>query len=206
MDIERFRELPLMGILRGVKEGSMEPLAECLVSSGLRTVEIAMNTPGAPGLIERMRAAAGKRLSVGAGTVLAKKDLKAALGAGASFIVMPTLERALVRTCVRRGIPVFPGAFTPGEVLEAWRAGATMVKVFPAKFFGPGYIKELKGPLDSVELMACGGVNPSNIKDFFTAGASAVAFGAGVFKKEWLRARDFESIENSIKHLISSCK
>ena len=79
-----------------------------------------------------------------------------------------------------------------------------MVKVFPAKFFGPAYFKEIKAPLQDIELLACGGVNTDNIQSFFTSGASAVAFGASVFKKEWLESRQFDSIGNAIKKLVTA--
>jgi 2-dehydro-3-deoxyphosphogluconate aldolase/(4S)-4-hydroxy-2-oxoglutarate aldolase len=81
-----------------------------------------------------------------------------------------------------------------------------MVKVFPAKFFGPEYIKEIKGPFDNIELLACGGVTPANIKSFFSCGASAVAFGASVFKPESLAARNFDSIGSSLRELIAAFK
>jgi 2-dehydro-3-deoxyphosphogluconate aldolase/(4S)-4-hydroxy-2-oxoglutarate aldolase len=99
---------------------------------------------------------------------------------------------------------VFPGAFTPQEIYNAWVAGATMVKIFPAQFMGPGYIKEIKSPFDSIDMLACGGITPENIRSYFDCGASAVAFGGSVFQEEWLKARDFDSIGRSIKALISA--
>ena len=202
MDINQFKKLPIMGILRGVGLDTIEALVESVVSSGLKTIEITMNTPAAPRLIRQMVASADSRLMIGAGTVLTLDDLKAALDAGATFIVLPTLVREVVEYCRKKNISVFPGALTPQEIYNAWQAGATMVKVFPAKFFGPAYFKEIKAPLAGIELLACGGVRPDNIKEFFSAGASAVAFGASVFKPEWLKKRDFLSIEKSIKALI----
>ncbi|MCX5702132.1 MAG: bifunctional 4-hydroxy-2-oxoglutarate aldolase/2-dehydro-3-deoxy-phosphogluconate aldolase, partial [Candidatus Omnitrophica bacterium] len=101
--------------------------------------------------------------------------------------------------CVKNKIPAFPGALTPQEICEAWKEGATMVKVFPAKFFGPEYFKEIKGPFNDIELMAVSGVTPKNICEYFASGASAIAFGASVFKKEWLEKKDFQSITAAIK-------
>ncbi|MFC1624338.1 bifunctional 4-hydroxy-2-oxoglutarate aldolase/2-dehydro-3-deoxy-phosphogluconate aldolase [Candidatus Omnitrophota bacterium] len=202
MDIDRFKKRPIMGILRGVKRDSIEPLTETIVSSGLETIEITMNTSGAPQLIQKMVKVAQKRLTVGAGTVLTMDDLRLALDSGATFIVLPTLVRDVVRYCVKKKIPVFPGALTPQEIYNAWLAQATMVKVFPAKFFGPSYFKEIKGPFKDIELLACGGVTPDNIRTFFSSGASAVAFGGSVFKSEWLKAGQFSHIEQSIKALI----
>lgn len=206
MDVNQFKELPIMGILRGIDADAIEPLTETIVSSGLRTVEITMNSPGASGLIKRMKKAAGNRLTIGAGTVLTISDLCRALDAGATFIVLPVLIKDVVEHCVKDKIPVFPGALTPQEIFNAWQSGATMVKVFPAKFFGHGYFKEMKAPFQDVEILACGGVTPENIRLFFSSGASAVAFGASVFKKEWLRTKAFTKIEQAIKSLVFACR
>jgi len=193
-----------MGILRGVEAACIEPLTESIVSSGLKTIEITMNTPSAEDLIRQMVKISKGRLTVGAGTVLNMESLNQALRAGATFIVMPTLIPDVTEYCVKKKIPVFPGALTPKEIYDAWRAGATMVKVFPAKFFGPTYFKEIKAPFQDVKLLACGGVNTENVKSFFSNGASAVAFGASIFKKEWLSNGEFSKIEQSIKSLIQA--
>jgi 2-dehydro-3-deoxyphosphogluconate aldolase/(4S)-4-hydroxy-2-oxoglutarate aldolase len=204
MDLDRFRELPLMGILRGVTADSIEPMVETAISSGLQTIEITMNTPGAPDLIRRAVKSAQGRLMIGAGTVVTSEHLKLALDAGARFIVSPMLVYDVVEYCHDNEIPVFPGAFTPQEIYNAWVAGATMVKIFPAQFMGPGYIKEIKGPFNSIDMLACGGITPENIRSYFDCGASAVAFGGSVFREEWLKACDFDSIGRSIKALISA--
>jgi 2-dehydro-3-deoxyphosphogluconate aldolase/(4S)-4-hydroxy-2-oxoglutarate aldolase len=203
MEIGKFKQLPLLGILRGIEAKIVEPLVETVVASGLKTIEITMNTVDAPGLIRRAVKAANGRLVVGAGTVLTMDDLYAALDAGATFIVLPVLVPDVVKYCAQNSIPVFPGAFTPREVYNAWLAGATMVKVFPAGFLGPKYLAELKGPFNDIELLACGGVNPDTIGMFFSSGASAAAFGSGTFKKKWLEHGDFSNIRRSIEELIS---
>lgn len=204
MDLSRFKELPIMGILRDVDESVIEPLADTIISSGLRAVEIAMNTKDAPKLIKQMVKCSKGNLMVGAGTVLSVDDLKQALDAAATFIVLPTLIEDVVRYCIKNSIPVFPGAFSPQEIYNAYNSGATMVKVFPVKFFGPSYIKEIKGPFKDIKLLACGGINSKNIKEFFSCGASAVAFGGSIFKKELLEERAFSKIGESIKELINS--
>ena len=204
MDLDRFRELPLMGILRGVQAESIEPVIEMAISSGLQTVEITMNTPGAPDLIRRAVKSSQGRLMIGAGTVVTSEHLKVALDAGARFIVSPMLVYDVLEYCRDNEIPVFPGAFTPQEIYNAWVAGATMVKIFPAQFLGPQYIREIRGPFNSIDMLACGGITPENIRSYFDCGASAVAFGGSVFQEEWLKARDFDSIGRSIKALISA--
>jgi 2-dehydro-3-deoxyphosphogluconate aldolase/(4S)-4-hydroxy-2-oxoglutarate aldolase len=204
MQLDRFRRKPLMGILRGVTAEQLPPTLASAVSGGLETLEITMNTPGAAELIAQAKATVGGELVIGAGTVLTLESLDSALAAGASFIVMPTLVEDVVSECVRRGVPVFPGALTPQEIYTAWRAGAAMVKVFPSKFFGPDYFRELKGPFDEVLLLACGGVSASNLGEFAACGADAYAFGGSVFNLAWIQAGEFARIEQSVRTLVDA--
>ncbi|MBU0503711.1 MAG: bifunctional 4-hydroxy-2-oxoglutarate aldolase/2-dehydro-3-deoxy-phosphogluconate aldolase [Candidatus Omnitrophota bacterium] len=204
MDVAAFKKKPVLGILRGVEIGIIEPLVEAVISAGLEALEITMNSPGAPELIRKARQVCGDRLTLGAGTVLTLQDLKSALQSGASFIVTPVLVRDVVEYCVKNKIPVFPGALSPQEVYQANEAGATMVKVFPAKFFGPEYFRELKGPFNNIEFLACGGVTPDNLKDYFACGVSAVSFGASVFRKDWLAVKDLKSIAQAVKRFMDA--
>jgi 2-dehydro-3-deoxyphosphogluconate aldolase/(4S)-4-hydroxy-2-oxoglutarate aldolase len=202
MDIKKFKELPILGIVRGVEQSQLEPLLEAVIAAGLKHLEITMNTPQACELIKEAVKISKGRLTIGAGTVLHSADLRVALDSGATFIVSPVLVLEVVKACHDRKIPVFPGAFTPQEIYHAWEAGATMVKVFPASFFGPSYFKEIKGPLEKIELLACGGVKADNIKSFFANGASAVAFGGSIFSKERLANKDFKAIETDVRMLL----
>jgi 2-dehydro-3-deoxyphosphogluconate aldolase/(4S)-4-hydroxy-2-oxoglutarate aldolase len=204
VDIDRFKKLPLMGIVRGLKLEDVQPLVEVSMEAGLGTIEVTMNTPEAPKIIAQMRKVSAGKVMVGAGTVLSESDLKAALDAGAGFIVMPVFDEMIVKSCVEKSVPVFPGALTPQEVFKAHEAGATMVKVFPASVFGPSYIKALKGPFDGIKLMAVGGVNLENIDEYFSSGADAVAFGASAFKKRWLESKDFASIGRLIGEYVKA--
>ena len=202
MDVARFKQLPILAILRGIKASEVEPLIEAVVSSGLKTIEFTMNTDGAASLIRKAVVRSKNRLAIGAGTVLDMKSLRAALDSGATFIVMPVMVKDVTAFCVKHRIPVFPGALTPQEIDVAWRAGATMVKVFPSSCFGPEYFKEIKGPFQDIKLLATGGVRPENLKDYFACGADAVSFGASVFKKEWLAQKDFAAITQAIASYV----
>ena len=206
MDFSRFEALPLLGILRGVTAPMLAPLAEVVASAGLRAVEITMNTAGAAEKISELSGNASRRFLVGAGTVLSRSNLDEALAAGAEFIVMPMLEREVVRRCVDLGVPVLPGALTPQEVFEAARAGATLIKLFPASVFGPRYFKELRGPFSDVRLLACGGVNTANLDEYFTAGAVAAAVGGSIFRSDWLNAGEYPKIESALAALVGECR
>lgn len=203
MDITKFKKTPIMGILRGISIDLIEPLVETVISAGLATIEITMNTKDADKIIRNAVKTARGRLMIGAGTVLNPELLKAGLDSGATFIVTPVLIDEVTDYCVKNVIPIFPGALTPTEVHRAWNAGATMVKVFPAGVFGPSYFKELKGPFNNIELMACGGVTAGNVRSYFAEGASAVTFGASIFKEDWLGRGYLKRIELSIRKLVT---
>ena len=204
MDLGEFRKKPLLGILRGITPHELEPLFETILASGLRAVEITLNTEGAAGLIKNAVKLYGGRLMIGAGTVLTPKDLRTALSAGATFIVSPVVVPPVIEYCAKRKIPVFPGALVPQDIYAAWQAGATMVKVFPAGCFGPAYFKELKGPFPGIELLACGGVTPENLPVYWKNGASAFAVGSGVFRREWIAAKKFHLIRNKLRKYLAA--
>jgi 2-dehydro-3-deoxyphosphogluconate aldolase/(4S)-4-hydroxy-2-oxoglutarate aldolase len=197
-------ELPLLGILRGISEEHINALVDICKKTGIKYLEVTMNTSDAGQLIRKMIQTAGDEIHIGAGTVRDKKELDEALLAGAEFIVSPSLIEEVVVTCVKEHVPVFPGALTPTEIHKSWSMGATMVKLFPAGLFGPGYIGMLKAPFNSVRIMVTGGVNEQNIAEYFRQGADAAAFGAGIFRMEWLKARKYDMIEEHLVALIQA--
>ena len=202
MNLSEFKAQPIMGILRDIDEDSIEPLINTVIASGLKTIEIAMNTPNAANIIRKCVDTAKGKLTIGAGTVLTVDNLKIALDSGASFIVSPTVVDKVVDFCVKDSIPVFPGALTPQEIYNAHIKGASMVKVFPANRFGPDYFKEVRGPFKGISLLACGGIRPDTIKSYFDAGASAVAFGGSIFNRDLIKNGNFNRIKKSIEDLI----
>lgn len=204
MNLTEFKKFPLVGIVRGVPADCLEPLLNAVISAGLKTIEITLNTPGALGLIKQAAKSASGKLTIGAGTVLTADEAKQAVNNGATFIVSPVLVEEVVKYCRDKNICVFPGALTPQEIYRAWSAGATMVKVFPAQVFGPAYFKEIKGPFNDIELLACGGVRPQNAREFLSSGASAVAFGGSVFSKERFLNKQFTQIEADVRLLVES--
>ena len=182
----------ILGIIRGATKENIIPVIEAAIAGGLKDIEITLNTPNALDLIKL----ASQKYQVGAGTVLTLTEAQAAIAAGAKFIVSPITDPAMVKYCQKNNIPVYPCGVTPNEVYTAWQLGATMVKVFPAKAYGgPSFIKELKAPFNNIKLLACGGVTPQNIKEYFAAGASAVALGNSVFNKQWMDEGKFGLIQ-----------
>ena len=202
--LNKIKEQPIVGVLRGIKEEHLHVLADTIISAGLKTVEITMNTPHAANLIRKLADVSGGNLLVGAGTVLNRQDLYDALEAGAKFIVTPSIIEQVIEYCYLNSVPVFPGALTPTEIHKAWQMGASMVKVFPASLFGPGYFRDIKAPFNQIELMAVGGVTRGNIAEYFKMGVSAVAFGASIFKKEHFKKGRYQLMEKEIKNLIKA--
>ena len=199
-------KLPVLGILRGIDESNVRPLVSTCIDSGISYIEITMNTQGAAQLIHQMIDISFDKLVVGAGTVINMDSLDKALEAGAKFIVCPAVVESVIKKCVQLKVPVFPGALTPTEVQRAWDLGATMVKLFPASVFGPSYINELKGPFNTTKIMAVGGITEHNINAYFSNGADAVAFGASIFKIQWLAEGRYEFIKEKIISLIKNYK
>ncbi len=198
-DLARFQEEPVLGILRGVTEESLSGVLSAVISGGLRFVEVTLNTPNAPTLIERAVKSFSDSLCIGAGTVLSLADAQNVAHAGAQFIVSPTLNEEVAEFCRQKKLAYFPGALTPSEIEKAWNAGATMVKVFPASQMGPEYFNVIKGPFEKIRLMAVGGVGPKNISEFLSAGADAVALGGSILSPSRMREKKFSLIQKEIE-------
>lgn len=196
----------IIAILRGVRESDIERLAEALLAGGITVLEITLNTPGAPQMIQKLQRTHGDRLYIGAGTVLDSDDLQTALNAGASFIVTPNTDEAVINRCRDLGVPIFPGAMTPTEIVRAWKAGATAVKLFPSASLGIGYIKELQGPLKSIPMVAVGGVNTENIADFIRSGCHAVGIGGYVINLREIEAGNFAWVTERARQLTDRTK
>jgi len=163
-------------------------------------IEITMSVPGAIDVIKELATKYGDEVIMGAGTVLDTETGRAALLAGAQFIVTPTLDLDLIQLAHRYSAVIIPGALTPTEILTAWNAGADMVKVFPAaQVGGPEYIKALKGPLPQILLVPTGGVNLQNAGAFIRAGATALGVGGELVDKKALKEKRLHVItENAL--------
>lgn len=183
--------MPLIAILRGLRAEAIEPVVDALAEGGFVALEITMNTPGAADQIRAAIAAAQGRLEIGAGTVTTKAELNEAHAAGARFMVTPVVVPEVIAECTLRGLPVFPGAFTPTEVHRAHLLGATMVKLFPARRLGPGYFQDLKAPLPHIRLLATGGITPESVPEYARAGADGFGIGSPLLAPDKLAANDW---------------
>lgn len=171
--LSQILESKIVAIIRGANPGDVLKIANALRKGGVRALEITMNSSKALSVIEEVAGKIGDEVMVGAGTVLDAETARAAIYAGAKFIISPTLDIKTIRTTRRYGAVSIPGAYTPTEVLEAYSHGGDIIKIFPAS--NAGYIKDIRGPLPQIPLMPTGGVNLDNIQQFYKVGA--VAFG-----------------------------
>lgn len=192
---ELFNKAPLVGIIRNVSPEDVKRILPIYREAGLTTVEITMNTPGATDMIRYAMENEHYGLNIGAGTVCTKDDLDAALDAGAQFIVTPVLSKKVVKSCVKKGVPVFPGAYTPTEIFNAWSLGASMVKIYPATALGPGYIKDLKAPMNQLKLLPTGGVSLENMEAFLKAGANGLGIGGQLFDKKLIQDKNWDGLK-----------
>jgi 2-dehydro-3-deoxyphosphogluconate aldolase/(4S)-4-hydroxy-2-oxoglutarate aldolase len=199
----RFSAVPIVGIIRNLSFDIVEKILPVYLSSGLTHVEITMNTPRAEEIIKFAAQNYKGLLNIGAGTVCNTHDLKLALDAGAQFIVTPIIDAEVIKACVSLNIPVFPGAFTPTEIYQAWKMGATMVKVYPAASLGSNYIRDVKAPLNQIKLMPTGGINLDNIQAFMDAGADALGIGSQLFDKKLIKNEDWNGLELHFKKHIN---
>lgn len=199
-DWDPFLQAPIIGIMRGIPLKTARELAQAMLAAGLYTLEITMNTVGSVEIINKLRAEF-PQLNIGAGTVCTKSELKSALEAGAQFIVCPITNEKVISFAVANNTVIFPGAYSPTEIYQAWSLGASAVKVFPANSLGPQYIKDLSVPLNKTKLVPTGGVDISNIKSFFQAGAFGVGMSSSLFKNELIIAQDFHGLINHFKEI-----
>jgi len=173
-------ECKVVAIVRGANPPDLLRIAEALHAGGVRLMEVTLNSPGALASIEEISRAMDGKLLVGAGTVLDPETARAALLAGAKYIISPTLNKKTIRMTKRYGAVSIPGAYTATEILQAYECGGDIIKVFPASAGGPGYFKDIAGPLPFIPLMPTGGVSLDNIKGFAVAGAAAFGLGSAL--------------------------
>ena len=205
-DLRRVLDSGIVAVVRSPDSQQLVEVARALVDGGVSVVEITMTVPDALDVVRAVRRALGDRLLLGAGTILDPETARAALLAGAEFLVAPTLNLDVIRLCQRYDKLVMPGAFTPTEILTAWEAGADIVKVFPADVVGPAFFKAVRAPLPQVKLMPTGGVDLTTAAEFLKAGACCLGVGGQLVEPKAVAARDFDRIRDLARQYINIVK
>ncbi|HOW86254.1 MAG TPA: bifunctional 4-hydroxy-2-oxoglutarate aldolase/2-dehydro-3-deoxy-phosphogluconate aldolase [Candidatus Aminicenantes bacterium] len=193
-----------VAVIRMKDAARVAATADALRRGGVTAIEITMTVPGAAGVIREMAKAKAPGLLVGAGTVLDAKTAAEVIAAGADFVVSPIGDAEMIAACREAGVLVVPGAFSPTEIVAAWRAGADIVKVFPATSLGPAFFRDLRGPLPQVRLMPTGGVTLENARDFIAAGACCVGLGTALVDAKTVERCDWSTLETRARTLMAS--
>jgi 2-dehydro-3-deoxyphosphogluconate aldolase / (4S)-4-hydroxy-2-oxoglutarate aldolase len=196
----------VVAVIRLKDPSALADVVGALVDGGVQALEVTMTVPGAVELIRQTAPTLPPGFLLGAGTVTDADTAARVIDAGARFIVSPVFRPAVMDTAIRRDVPVLPGCFTPTEILAAWDAGADIVKVFPATTLGPGYLRDIRGPLPQVKLMPTGGVTIDNAGDWIKAGAVAVGVGTAILETAAIERRDFNVIAGNARRIVANVR
>lgn len=205
-DLDRVLQSGVVAVVRSPDSHQLVEVAKALADGGVTVMEITFSVPNALEVIRQVRQALGDRILLGAGTVLDPETARAAILAGAEFIVSPTLNFDVIRLCHRYDKLVMPGAFTPTEILAAWDAGADIVKVFPADVVGSAFFKALRGPLPQVRVMPTGGVDLNTAADFLKAGACCLGIGGQLVDPKAVAVGNFDRIRDLARQYVEIVK
>lgn len=196
--IAALKEAVVVAIIRAKEGGNVRKATEALVKGGVRALEITMNTPGALKHIRDLVLEKNESVLIGAGTVTSPEAAVEAIEAGSQFLVTPFSRKEIIDVAIRYNIPILSGAFTPGEIAQAYEWGADVVKVFPAEIFGPGYLRALRAPLDYIPLMPTGGITKENAAEWLNAGATMLGVGSALYNYKLIEdSRYGRLIENA---------
>jgi 2-dehydro-3-deoxyphosphogluconate aldolase / (4S)-4-hydroxy-2-oxoglutarate aldolase len=194
----------IVAVVRAPEAAGLLDVLEALLAGGVTVAEVTFTVPDAVEVIRQAVKHFGKNMLLGAGTVLDTETARAAILAGAEFLVSPTLNLDVIRLARRYDKLVFPGAFTPTEILTAWEAGADVVKVFPAEVLGPAFFKAMRGPLPQVKLMPTGGVDLRTAGEFLKSGAVCLGLGSQLVDPKAIQAREYSKITQLAQQYVQA--
>ena len=202
----------IVAIIRGFAPDVCLRLAEAYAEGGIGLVEVTFNQRApetwkdTAAAIKAIRERFAGEVLVGAGTVLTEDQLGMCADAGGEYMITPNVNAALIRSCVAKGLVAMPGAMTPSEAVDAWEAGASFVKIFPAGALGPGYVKAIRAPLSHIPFLAVGGISPDNVGDFIRAGCVGAGVGGNLTNKEWIASGSWGRIAEAARLLVANVK
>jgi 2-dehydro-3-deoxyphosphogluconate aldolase/(4S)-4-hydroxy-2-oxoglutarate aldolase len=204
--VQRICDAGIVAIMRRTDSALAVETAEALLDGGVEVVEVTLNTEGATGMLRALAKELGDRMLIGAGTVMSADEVRAAIDAGARFVVSPHTDEAVIAATREAGLPSLPGAFSPTEIVRAWHLGASLVKVFPVGSVGPRYLRDVLAPLTQIPLVPTGGVTLDNAAEFVKAGARALGLGSDLVSPKAVAARDFVSITERARRFVDEVR
>ena len=199
--LEHIIEGGVVAALRAPSSEKLIRVCDALMEGGLKSIEVTMTTPDALKIIEEAVDKIGDKVLIGVGTVLDPETARAAILAGAEYIVAPTVNLKVIEMAKRYSKLVFPGALTPTEILTAWEAGADIIKVFPAAPMGPRYVKDIHGPLPHILLMPTGGITVENCGEYIEKGACCVTAGSDLVPQKALAENRYDLITERARNM-----
>lgn len=205
-DLQRVLNTGMVAIIRATSGDQLVSVARALYEGGIDVIEVTFTVSNAVEVLSAVRKDLGKKILLGAGTVLDPETARTAILAGAEFLVSPVVNLDVIKLATRYDKLIMPGAYTPTEILTAWEAGADVIKVFPAEIGGPPYLKAIKGPLPQVRLMPTGGVNLSTLESFIKAGACAVGLGSSLVEKDAVEQGNMTRIRDLAQQYVTLLK
>ena len=204
--VQRIEQCGVVAVIRLQDPDRLRGVIDALGEGGVKALEVTMTVPRAIQLIDAIAPTLPAEFVIGAGTILDPETARAAILAGARFIVGPVFNRAVIDLCHRYDTAVMPGCFTPTEILQAWEAGADVVKGFPATALGPAYFKDIRGPLPQVKLMPTGGVTLENAGDWIAAGAVAIGAGTAMVDAKAVAAGDWPAVTRRAASFVEAVR
>ena len=201
--LARLKSEKVIALIRADSSASLLDCARALSAGGLNCIELTMTTPGAIELCAQV-ARELPQVLLGLGTVLDAETARRGIAAGAKFIVTPCVRPEVIKACRELDVPVLGGALTPTEVYTSWELGVDVVKIFPAEYFGPAYIKSVKAPFPKIEVMPTGGVTPETVSEFLKNGAFATAAGSALVSPAALKAKDWPAITARAREFVAA--
>ena len=204
--VRQIEDLGIVAVIRLKDPGKLRAVIDAIAEGGVRALEVTMTVPGAVDLIRALAPTLPSGFLLGAGTVLDAHTAVEVIDAGAQFVVSPVFRPAIIDVCHARDVAALPGCFTPTEILEAWEAGADIVKVFPATALGPTYLKDIRGPLPQVKLMPTGGVTLDNADAWIGAGAVAVGVGTALLDARAIADGAFDVLRANAERIVANVR
>jgi 2-dehydro-3-deoxyphosphogluconate aldolase/(4S)-4-hydroxy-2-oxoglutarate aldolase len=202
--LNKLKELGLVAVIRGPSSELTIKMVAALIEGGVLGIEITYSTPNAADVVRTLDQQFGEKIVLGMGTLTELAQVEEARGAGARYLVSPACESVLGQAMVASGLPVMIGALTPTEVLQAYKLGADVVKIFPGSLGGPAYLKALKGPFPFIPMMPTGGVSSTNVEDWFAAGVFGVGAGSELCPPNLAKEGRFDEITRKAEEFVKA--